>query len=48
LGNYQIDVIDTWNMTIQTVAEAATGMARVQMPTRKYMAVRIQKSQAQN
>jgi hypothetical protein len=47
-GKYQIDVIDTWNMTIQTVAEAATGMTRVQLPTRKYMAVRIQKIQAQN
>jgi hypothetical protein len=44
-GNYQIDVIDTWNMTIEKVAEAATGTTRVQLPTRIYMAIRIQKNQ---
>jgi len=42
-GTYRIDVIDTWNMTIKTVAESATGPTRVELPTRKFMAIRIQK-----
>jgi len=42
-GNYRIDLIDTWNMTIETVAENATGPTRVELPTRKFMAIRIQK-----
>ncbi len=41
-GTYRIDVIDTWNMTIETVAENATGQTRVDLPTRKFMAIRIQ------
>jgi hypothetical protein len=44
-GTYQIDVIDTWNMTIETVAENATGPTRVDLPTRRFMAIRIQKHQ---
>lgn len=43
-GSYRIDVIDTWNMTIETVAEQATGATRVRMPGRKQMAVRIQRN----
>ncbi len=42
-GTYRIDVIDTWNMTIETVAENVTGQMRVDLPTRKFMAIRIQK-----
>lgn len=44
-GSYRVDVIDTWNMTIETVAENATGRTCIQLPTRKYMAIRIQKNQ---
>lgn len=43
-GNYRIDLIDTWNMSIETVAENASGPTRVEMPTRKFMAIRIQKT----
>jgi hypothetical protein len=43
-GSYRIDIIDTWNMTIETFAEAATGKTTVQLPCRKFMAVRIQKN----
>jgi hypothetical protein len=42
-ASFRVDVIDTWNMTIDCFAEAASGAIRVPMPARKYMAVRIQK-----
>jgi hypothetical protein len=42
-GDFQVDVIDTWNMTIDTVMEHATGQTSVPLPGRKYMAIRIQK-----
>lgn len=44
-GSFRIDVIDTWNMTVETVAENATRQTCVELPTRKYMAIRIQKNQ---
>lgn len=43
-GTYRIDVIDTWNTSTQTVAENATGQTYVELPTRKFMAIRIQKN----
>jgi hypothetical protein len=43
-GSYKIEVIDTWNMTITPAAENATGITRVELPRRKYMAVRIQRN----
>jgi hypothetical protein len=43
-GNYRIDVIDTWNMIVETVAEQATGYTCVNLPGRKFMAIRIQKN----
>jgi hypothetical protein len=43
-GSFMIDVIDTWNMTIENVAEAATGMIKVDLPGRKYMAIRIKRN----
>lgn len=42
-GSYRIDVIDTWNMTVESALENATGQVRVQMPGRKYMVVRVQR-----
>jgi hypothetical protein len=43
-SSYRIDVIDTWNMTIETVAEQATGTTCVPMPGRRFMAIRIQRN----
>ncbi len=43
-GSYRVDVIDTWNMTIETVAENATGRTCVNLPGRKFMAIRAQKN----
>jgi hypothetical protein len=42
-GSYQIDLIDTWNMTIETWAEQASGHISVALPGKKYMAVRIRR-----
>ena len=44
-GSYQIDIIDTWNMTIDKFAEAATGMVEVELPRQKYLAIRIVRNQ---
>lgn len=43
-ASFRVDVIDTWNMTIECFAEAASGSITVPMPTRKCMAIRIQKN----
>lgn len=43
-GSYRIDLIDTWNMTVEMVAENAMGQASIEMPTRKFMAIRIHKN----
>lgn len=43
-SSYRIDVIDTWNMTIETAMENATGQVRITLPARKFMAIRVQKN----
>jgi hypothetical protein len=40
-GSYAVDVIDTWNMTVERVAERASGKVRVELPGRQYMAIRL-------
>ena len=42
-GVFQVDVIDTWNMTVEMVMEGASGQVSVPLPGRKYMVVRIKK-----
>lgn len=37
---YQIDIIDTWNMTITPIEGLHSGMTRVDLPQRPYIAVR--------
>ena len=44
-GPFRVDVIDTWNMTINTFAERAEGPISVALPARMYMAIRIQRVQ---
>ncbi len=44
-GQYRVDLIDTWNMHIQTAFENASGEICVDLPGRKFIAVRIRKSQ---
>ncbi|MDN3242192.1 DUF5605 domain-containing protein [Glycomyces tritici] len=38
---WAVDVIDTWNMTVERVADHAEGTLRVSLPGREYMAIRI-------
>ena len=40
-GNFYVDVIDTWNMTIDRLPGIHSGMVRVDLPARQYMAVRL-------
>lgn len=43
-GSYRIDILDTWNMTIDRVAEAASGEVRVDLPRKKYLAIRLERN----
>ncbi len=36
-----LDIIDTWNMTIDTLPGTVTGRFRVELPGRQFIAVRI-------
>ncbi len=43
-GTYRIDIIDTWNMTIDRFADAATDRVEVELPHKKYQAVRVMRN----
>jgi hypothetical protein len=38
---YSVDVLDTWNMTVETMDGQHDGTFRVELPARQYMAVRL-------
>ena len=38
---FEVDVIDTWNMTIDTLPGTYHGRFRIELPGRQYMAVRL-------
>jgi hypothetical protein len=38
---YHVDVIDTWNMTIERLPDVLEGSMRVELPARPYMAIRL-------
>lgn len=40
---YEIELIDTWDMTIQKLPRTYTGNIRIDMPEKQYMAVRMKK-----
>jgi hypothetical protein len=40
---YYIDVIDTWNMTIDTLPGTYSGSAHIKLPSRSYIAVRFRR-----
>lgn len=42
-GTYQVDLIDTWNMSITPVEGSHEGRFRIQLPGELYYALRIQK-----
>lgn len=39
---YRIDLLDTWNMTIERLAEHASGEVSVELPRRKWLALRLE------
>jgi len=45
-GRYQVQLLDTWNMTIEALADAVQGRFAVPMPSRPYMAVRLTRQEA--
>lgn len=40
---WEVDVIDTWNMTIETLAEPRSGRFVVELPSRQWMAIRLRR-----
>lgn len=40
---YEIELIDTWNMTIEKLPGTYAGSIRIDMPERQYMAVRMRR-----
>jgi hypothetical protein len=44
-GSWELDVIDTWAMTVEPVPGVHTGTVRVDLPARQYMAVRARRAQ---
>jgi hypothetical protein len=40
-ARFHVDVIDTWNMTIERLPEILEGSMRVDLPARPYMAIRL-------
>nr|WP_275983943.1 DUF5605 domain-containing protein [Paenibacillus hamazuiensis] len=42
-GSYEVDVIDTWNMTVASLEGKFTGRFRVDLPAKPYYALRIRK-----
>ncbi|WAH98534.1 DUF5605 domain-containing protein [Arthrobacter sp. MMS18-M83] len=38
---FQIDIIDTWNMTVETLPDTFEGRFRIELPGRQYIAVRL-------
>jgi hypothetical protein len=43
-GSFRIDILDTWNMSIERFSENASGRVQVELPRRKYLAVRIERN----
>jgi len=40
----EIDVIDTWGMTIETLPGQHTGDTKVDLPARPYVAIRLRRA----
>lgn len=41
--SYEIELIDTWNMTVKKYEGTYSGSIRLEMPSRQYMAIRMRK-----
>ena len=42
-GEWEVDVIDTWNLTVETVPGVHRGTVRVELPARQFIAVRLRR-----
>ena len=42
-GDFELDVIDTWNMTVERMPGVHRGAVRVELPARQFMAVRARR-----
>lgn len=42
-GSYRIDILDNWEMTVETFSEDASGQVRLELPRKKYLDVRIER-----
>lgn len=42
-GEFHVDILDTWNMTVETMPGTYTGTVRVDLPGRQFMAVRLRR-----
>ncbi|MBT2516856.1 DUF5605 domain-containing protein [Streptomyces sp. ISL-90] len=42
-GDFELDVIDTWNMTVERMPGVHRGAVRVELPARQFMAVRLRR-----
>ena len=40
-GRYEVDIIDTWNMTIETLEGTYEGQTTIELPGRPYIAMRV-------
>jgi len=38
-GNFRVQIIDTWNMTVEELPEPITGSAEIPLPGKPYMAI---------
>jgi hypothetical protein len=45
-GDFEVDVIDTWNMTVERMSGVHRGTVRVELPARQYLALRLRRVQA--
>jgi hypothetical protein len=43
-GNWQIDIIDTWEMTIHTIGKNFSGKCKIDLPAKEGIAIRIKRS----
>jgi hypothetical protein len=43
-GSFHVDILDTWNMTIDRAASHACGQFTLELPRKKYLAVRLERN----
>ena len=41
--SYEIELIDTWDMTVEKLPRPYAGSVRIELPQKQYMAVRMRK-----